>query len=730
MSVLLACGSAGLQAAHTPGQDAPGGHPAPMERALELRSVLGTQGHLTPALIDLVAAFDAQPQPAEPAPRERLVQFLHGRGLPRDLAGIIEAYAPVPEADTWPVLNDDSLIMRFMATIDNVPLSLEDEWNVAPSSASSSESKVVPSSYWQFKVLPEPLLLCNGVATHQPVVGFGRSLHLAWPAAPEPGSHEALARIMGSGRVAFNSAGRTEFDQVMREEIDCFTYVRLSGRPGAWSFSGFSAYPIIRGMLPFAGAPEEAPGVRSGKATSARFTEPHGMARVDRPERKDPTGNRTYAVVSDPAAHGLALVTSDQEVVQHWGDPGRPGLVDGPREEALFNRPTFVASIWPLGSHQPSTSFLVADSGNHVIRLVQGDDRVTTLAGTGEPGHLDGAAGTARFRDPRGLVGLDLATCWVADRGNHVIRQIHQGVVTTVAGSPGQAGHSDGSGAEARFQDLQGLAWSRETGELFVVDGNRVRRLVADGDGLRVTTVVGAVASGFQPRPLEPLSPCLNQPLGLECSGQALYIADTGNRALRVFDLGTSELWTVAGDPAAPLGVTYGLCRDNLPFQPVEGYAGLDTPRAFLPDFPSEHRQAALTGRCITQLPLGWTKNNVRASSDYQTRMETRERDLRLAAAAEVMAGEPLALALDLVPRAGFARTGAYTYRVECVDGLGRPLLSPTGVQNEVHTGAHPFQGSLDLTESFKDAGQVTVKVTVTSQTGYSWGLEHRVDVR
>jgi hypothetical protein len=746
--LLVACGSPWLRAAPKPAPAA--GQPAAMERALALRSLLGNQGGLTPALSDLVAAFEAEP-PAAPALRASPVQLLGGHGLSRDLAGLVEAYARVPQeaASTWPELGADTVLRRYLDGAYSVPATPADAWyadapGASSSSSSASEPREVPADFWQCELAPLQGLLCNGMDTVFPVVGHGRRLQLAWPAPTAPGIHDAFILNRGTGGSLKDGTGRTQFEAAMVEDMRFFTLFRLAGRPSAWHLSAISVHPIIRGLLPFAGAPEEAPGRCSGRATAARFTAPHGMARIGAPRGQSTEGGAAYAVVADPAVHGLALVTSDREVVQAWGaaEPcdrevvqpwgaaGAPGLVDGPREAARFNRPTFLASIW-LRNGAPSSSFFVADTGNHAIRMVNGEGRVSTLAGMGEPGHLDGAAETARFREPSGVAALNGDVCYVADHGNQVIRRIHRGLVSTIAGSPGQAGDADGPGAEARFRDLQGLACHPETGELFVVDGHRVRRLAPVGEGFRVTTVLGALEPGFQPRPGEPLSPCLNHPTGLELRDRVLYLADTGNRAVRVFDLATSELWTVAGDPGAPMGVSYGLCRDNLPFQPAEGFAGLDSPRAFLPDFPAPHRQAVLTGRCITQTPLGWTRAEARdLHEDFPAGMETRERELRLAAPGEIERGATLALELDLAPREGFARTGAYSYRVAFLDAQGQPLLSPTGVATAVQTGAHAFPGPLALAESFPQPGQVLIRATVTSETGYSWGIEHPVTVR
>jgi hypothetical protein len=78
-------------------------------------------------------------------------------------------------------------------------------------------------------------------------------------------------------------------------------------------------------------------------------------------------------------------------------------------------------------------------------------------------------------------------------------------------------------------------------------------------------------------------------------------------------------------------------------------------------------------------------------------------------------------LELDLAPREGFARTGAYSSRVAFLDARdvqGQPLLSPTGLATAALTGAHPFLGPLALTESSIQPDQVLIRATVTSETG------------
>ena len=103
-------------------------------------------------------------------------------------------------------------------------------------------------------------------------------------------------------------------------------------------------------------------------------------------------------------------------------------------------------------------------------------------------GSRDGAGVAAQFRQPGGAVQDSGGSIYVADTGNHTIRRITpQGVVTTFAGTAGQAGSADGTGTAARFSSPAGLALDAG-GTLYVADSanHAVRRISAAG---AVTTV-------------------------------------------------------------------------------------------------------------------------------------------------------------------------------------------------------------------------------------------------
>ena len=62
-----------------------------------------------------------------------------------------------------------------------------------------------------------------------------------------------------------------------------------------------------------------------------------------------------------------------------------------------------------------------------------------------------GVAAEARFHAQHGICPGPRGSLIVADTGNHVIRMISNGIVTTIAGRPREAGHADGPSHEALF---------------------------------------------------------------------------------------------------------------------------------------------------------------------------------------------------------------------------------------------------------------------------------------
>ncbi|PNH09016.1 hypothetical protein TSOC_004348 [Tetrabaena socialis] len=133
---------------------------------------------------------------------------------------------------------------------------------------------------------------------------------------------------------------------------------------------------------------------------------------------------------------------------------GGYGHRDGPGRKAKFACPMYLA-IDPR-----DCSVVVTDQ--HCLRRVASDGFVTTIAGSTTPGHADGPAAQARFYNLRGVAVDSDGNAVLADSSNHCVRALSaaDGMVSTLAGSAGNAGFRDAVGTEARFRNPCGVAFN------------------------------------------------------------------------------------------------------------------------------------------------------------------------------------------------------------------------------------------------------------------------------
>lgn len=148
----------------------------------------------------------------------------------------------------------------------------------------------------------------------------------------------------------------------------------------------------------------------------------------------------------------VAIVNSTKVqsyVVTTFAGSGEIGSVDGTGRAASFNYPAGIA----LDSN--GNLYLADTYYNHKIRKITFDGIVTTLAGSGSKGSIDGAGNTASFNSPGGVVVDKSGNVYVADTFNSKIRKItFEGVVSTFAGS-GVEGFADGAGGVAIFSSFR-----------------------------------------------------------------------------------------------------------------------------------------------------------------------------------------------------------------------------------------------------------------------------------
>jgi sugar lactone lactonase YvrE len=252
--------------------------------------------------------------------------------------------------------------------------------------------------------------------------------------------------------------------------------------------------------------------------------------------------NAGTLVVGDSSNDNFQSISSTGSVSILAGASGQAGSTDGIGSAALFNQPAGVV-------FDTDGRYYAADTSNGLIRRIAADGTVTTIAGMANTrGNADGTGSAASFSSPTGIAALG-STLYVADAMNNTIRTVTTaGVVTTLAGSAGQTGHDDGTGTAARFNHPSGVAVDA-SGNVFVTDStnNTIREITPPGV---VTTLAGlAGIAGHDDG--TGMNALFNNPTGiaLDASGN-LYVADTGNSSIRKITP-TGVVTTFAGLPTA-----------------------------------------------------------------------------------------------------------------------------------------------------------------------------------
>jgi sugar lactone lactonase YvrE len=253
-----------------------------------------------------------------------------------------------------------------------------------------------------------------------------------------------------------------------------------------------------------------------GTGSAARFNYPRAVA-VD-------VGGNVYVV--DAASHTIRKVTPAGVVTTLAGSAGGIGSTDGTGDAARFSSPNGVAV-------DAGGNVYVGDHVNHTIRKISPAGVVTTLAGlAGNAGSTDGTGSAARFNLPRGVAVDAVGNVYVADYFSSTIRKITPaGVVTTLAGSPGNTGSVDGAGSVARFCYPRGVAVDTG-GNVYVADSanHTIRKITPAGAVTTLAGLAGNIGSGDGTGSAAQFSH--PDDVAVDAVGN-VYVADTGNSMVR-----------------------------------------------------------------------------------------------------------------------------------------------------------------------------------------------------
>ncbi|MFA6504506.1 MAG: hypothetical protein WCT14_00320 [Treponemataceae bacterium] len=249
----------------------------------------------------------------------------------------------------------------------------------------------------------------------------------------------------------------------------------------------------------------------------------------------------SYLYVADFVNYTIRKINVNTAVVTTLaGFAGVSALTDGVGAAARFKGPVAVTVVG-------TTTLYVADYPSHAIRRVEiSDGTVTTIAGDGTLGHADGAGSSATFNCPQGIVAAGTTDLYVSDTGNHTIRRIilSGAIVSTLAGTATSSGSADGTGISASFNAPEQITYDGTN--LFIADvlNSTIRKIVVSSSVVSTlagtagsngtTDGIGSVARFYHPR-------------GIHWVLSNLYVSDTTNQTIRKIVPGTGVVTTLAG---------------------------------------------------------------------------------------------------------------------------------------------------------------------------------------
>lgn len=264
-----------------------------------------------------------------------------------------------------------------------------------------------------------------------------------------------------------------------------------------------------------------------------------------------------------PINTGGAVPANIYGQITTFAGSGSIGDVDGEANVASFKYPTGIGL-------DPTGNMYVSESGNGKVRKITPSGMVSTFAGSGIAGSANGTGINASFNNLLGLAVDSFGNIYVSDSYNYKIRKITpSNIVSTFAGN-GIQGVIDGSNTTAGFYGANGMA-TDASGNVYVSEYGvmKIRKITPAGT---VSTLAGDGSTGAVDGP--GLTASFNTPWGMAVDAAGnVYVADALNYKIRKIST-TGEVSTFAGSGAstsidgigtlASFYIPYGLAFDSI----------------------------------------------------------------------------------------------------------------------------------------------------------------------
>lgn len=281
-------------------------------------------------------------------------------------------------------------------------------------------------------------------------------------------------------------------------------------------------------------------GFSDGDYGAARFNQPQGMA-------LSPDGGTLYvADVNNHAIRAVDLAAQQVRNIAGTGSMGR-GIVPF---ETIINEPlTFdLRSPWALALNADGSLLDIAMAGTHQLwQMDLNNNLLRASVGNGREAQLSTTLASSELAQPSGLFRVG-SLLYFADSESSTVRvaDFARDTVRVIAGTTQNNlfdfGDRDGAPGDSRLQHALGVTGTPDGAQIFIADTYNSKLRLYDPLSDRVTTLAGSL-HGYRDGALS--EALFFEPGGLSYAEGKLYVADTNNHALRVVDLEAQTVNTV-----------------------------------------------------------------------------------------------------------------------------------------------------------------------------------------
>ncbi|MCB9458126.1 MAG: redoxin domain-containing protein [Anaerolineaceae bacterium] len=281
-------------------------------------------------------------------------------------------------------------------------------------------------------------------------------------------------------------------------------------------------------------------GLVDGEYNEARFNQPQGMALGD-----------GWLYVADTNNHAIRVVDLEAMKVRTIAGNGIMGTSLAPFGVAFTDaREVPLRSPWDVEVSADGESLYIAMAGMHQVwRMNLVTNSIQSFIGDGREAQMNARLSTSELAQPSGLF-LVNGLLYIADSESSTIRaaDLEGDSVMAVSGTPNNDlfdyGDTDGAYTVNRLQHPLGVTGNADGSQIYIADTYNSKIKLYDPETQETNTIFGQTGNGGYRDGAADVA-AFDEPGGLDYVDGKLYVADTNNHVIRVIDLEAGTVATV-----------------------------------------------------------------------------------------------------------------------------------------------------------------------------------------